>query len=101
MKKPPVSCRWGYMRMLTYIRSRISQYQSQINVPPFQAEDFCRWPMTPRETRCTLSTRKRGDVVVVRLKVFQVAADSRKPFRKARAADERRERLGYLNQLKT
>ena len=74
---------------------------SQMNVPPFQAEVFCWWPMAPRETRCALSTRKRGDVVVVRLKVIDVTADSWKPFREARAPDERRERLGYLNQLKT
>jgi hypothetical protein len=74
---------------------------SQMNAPPFQAEVFCWWPMTPHETRCALSTRKRGDVVVVRLNIFHVATDGRKPFRKARAPDERRERLGYLNQLKT
>ena len=74
--------------LLLEARNRILR---RMNVPSFEAELFCWWPMTPCETRCALPTRKRGDILFVCVKIIRVTVGRRKPFCQARAPDESRE----------
>lgn len=99
-KNPPVSCRCGYMRMLSFAVKPKTSVQPN-SAPSLQAEFFRRWPMAPYEPRGTLPTRKRSDVVFVCVEKFHVTASSWEPFCQTRLSDKGRKRFGNVDELKS
>ena len=101
-KKPPVSCKCGRIRILSCIvRQDIRVHSRETNVPSVQAKVFRWWPMTPRETRSPLSTRKRRDILFVAFKELQFSADGRVPVSQTRAPNEGWKRFRYVDQLES